>query len=180
MDPLVVLTLIAPGTSHRGRFPTAHQTFSSLPAHYTGNKWPPLEAFMLARNLDSHRQLGKLKDKEWLKDALTFLKAWTIVGGSGGPQALALPLGAGVSSADDRRAYMEGMVKDIIDTARTLSERKPVFCRCLNSITLSFSSARDREAPYLLYTNTREREVLRPTRWLVPGGSRSESFTLCK
>ncbi len=135
---------------------------------------------MLAHSLDSHRQLGKLKDKEWLNNALTFLKAWGIVGGSGGPQALALPLGADGSSADDRKAYMEGLVKDIIETARSLSERKPVFSRHLDSSTLSSSSACDRETSYLLDTNTRGREVLRPTRWLVPGSSRSESLTLCK
>ena len=135
---------------------------------------------MLAHSLDSHRQLGKLKDKEWLNNALTFLKAWAIVGESGGPQALALPLCAEGSSVEDRTAYMEGLVKDIIETASSLSEREPVFYQHLNSSTSSSSSARDRETPYLLDTNTRGREVLRPTRWLVPGSSRSESLTLCK
>jgi hypothetical protein len=81
---------------------------------------------MLARSLDSHQQLGKLKDKEWLNSALTFLKTWVIVGGSGGPQALALPLGAEVASTDDRKTYMEDLVKDIIENARSLSERKQV------------------------------------------------------
>ena len=84
---------------------------------------------MLARSIDSHRQLGRLKDKEWLNSALTFLKAWAIVGGSGGPQALALPLGADVASTGDRKAYLEGLMKDIIENARALSERKPVFIR---------------------------------------------------
>jgi len=135
---------------------------------------------MLARSLDSHRQLGRLKDKEWLNSALTFLKTWAIVSGSGGPQALALPLGAEVASADDRKAYMESLVKDIIETAGSLSERKPVLYRKLSSSTLSFSSARDREPPYLLYTNTRGHDILRPTGWLVPGSSHSESPTLCK
>ena len=135
---------------------------------------------MLARSLDSHRQLGKPKDKEWINNALTFLKAWAVVGGSGGPQALALPLGVEVASADDRKAYMEGLVQDIIEVAKSLSERKQVFYRQLSRNTLSFSSARDREPPYLLHTNTRGHDVLRPTRWLVPRSSRSESPTLCK
>jgi hypothetical protein len=134
---------------------------------------------MLARSLDSHRQLGKLKDKEWLNSALTFLKAWVIVGGSGGLQALALPLGAEVASADDRKAYMEGLVKDITENARRLSEREQEFYQNLSS-TLSSSSTRGREPPYLLYTNTRGCDVFRPTRWLVPGSSRSESPTLRK
>ena len=84
--------------------------------------------------------------------------------GSGGPQALRLRLGAEGSSVDDRKAYMEDLVKDIIETARSLSERKPAFYRRLNSSTLSSSSARDRETLYLLDTNTRGREVLRLTR----------------
>jgi hypothetical protein len=82
---------------------------------------------MLARSLDSHRQLGKPKDKDWLNTALAFLKAWAVVDRSGGPQALALPLGAEVVSADDRKTYMEGLVRDIITHAESLSERELLF-----------------------------------------------------
>lgn len=132
---------------------------------------------MLARSLDSHRQLGKQKDKEWLTSSLAFLKAWAVVGGSGGPQALALPLGAEIVSADDRKGYMESLVKDIIENARSLSERKPVFCHMSRSI-LSLSSARVGRPSYLLNTDNRGR-VLRQARWLTLGSSRSEPHTLC-
>jgi len=115
---------------------------------------------MLARSLDSHRQLGKLKDKEWLSSALAFLKAWVVVDGSGGPQALALPLGAEVASAGDRKAYMEDLVKDIMKNANSLIEREPVFCQHrTGSILLSFSAC-SRGPPYLLYTDNRRRVVL--------------------
>jgi hypothetical protein len=114
---------------------------------------------MLARSLDSHRELGKPKEKEWLNSALAFLKAWAVVDGSGGPQALALPLGAEVVSANDRTAYMEGLVKDIIRNARSLSERKPVFCQDVSSGILSSSSARGREPPNLHYADNRGRNI---------------------
>ena len=133
---------------------------------------------MLARSLDSHRQLGRQKDKEWLNSSLAFLKAWAVVGGSGGPQALALPLGAEVASADDRKGYMENLVKDIIDNARSLGERKPVIYPVSGSI-LSLSSARVRGPPNLLYTHHRGRIVLRRARWVILGSSRSEPPTLC-
>ena len=82
---------------------------------------------MLSRSLDSHRQLGELKDKEWLNSALAFLKAWAVVDGSGGPQALALPLGPEVASSDDRKTFMEGLVKDIMKYTSSLSDRKSGF-----------------------------------------------------
>ena len=70
------------------------------------NKWPPLEAFMLSRSFDYHQQPGGLKDKEWRRNALTFLKLRTIVGGPGGPRALdlSLSLSAEFASADGRKA----------------------------------------------------------------------------
>ncbi|KAG8828096.1 hypothetical protein FRC17_007623 [Serendipita sp. 399] len=59
----------------RSQLQTAHQTFASLPAHYSSSKhkWPPLEAFMLARALDSHTRLGIGKDNAWLDSAVAFL-----------------------------------------------------------------------------------------------------------
>ncbi|KAG8757193.1 hypothetical protein FRC14_002285 [Serendipita sp. 396] len=59
----------------RSNLQTAHQTFASLPAHYSASrhKWPPLEAFMLARALDSHTKLGIGKDNTWLDSAVAFL-----------------------------------------------------------------------------------------------------------
>lgn len=59
----------------RGQIQTAYQTFSSLPAHYSTSKhrWPPLEAFMLARALDSHTRLENEKDGAWLDTAIAFL-----------------------------------------------------------------------------------------------------------
>jgi len=134
---------------------------------------------MLARGLDSHRQLGRQKDKEWLNSSLAFLKAWAVVGGSGGPQSLALPLDTEVVSADDRKEYMESLVRDITENARSLSERKPMFCQHVSRSILSLSSARVRGPSYLLYTDNRGRKVLRPARWLVLGSSRSEPPTLC-
>lgn len=60
--------------SHRGRLYTALQTYTSLPAHYQHYRWLTLEAFMLSRGLDTHEQLDKPRDREWILAALSFLR----------------------------------------------------------------------------------------------------------
>ena len=62
--------------SHRGRLPVALQTYTSLPAHYAPHMWTSLESFMLSRALDTHADLQRPKDREWIHVLLAFLKAY--------------------------------------------------------------------------------------------------------
>lgn len=62
--------------SHRGCLSTALQTYTSLPAHYAPHMWTSLESFMLSRALDTHVELHKPKDREWIHILLAFLKAY--------------------------------------------------------------------------------------------------------
>lgn len=124
--------------SHRGNFSTAHQTFTSLPAHYTSNKhkWPPLEGFMIARSLDTHTRLGKEKDEQWLEAALSFLgicshstdkaEEVNIKETSTISMSLLDENGAGISEAQ-RKRYLERLVKDVQTYASGLTEGKVLF-----------------------------------------------------
>ncbi|KZT44032.1 hypothetical protein SISSUDRAFT_977081 [Sistotremastrum suecicum HHB10207 ss-3] len=58
---------------HRGRLTAAYDTFRSLPAHYSPYKWSALEACILLRQLETHSNLKKPKDQQWLTSALTLL-----------------------------------------------------------------------------------------------------------
>lgn len=69
----VLLTIFE---SHRGCFSPALQTYTSLPAHYAPHMWTSLECFMLSRALDTHVELHKPKDREWIHILLSFLKAY--------------------------------------------------------------------------------------------------------
>lgn len=65
------------GTSrHRGKLGSALTTYSSLPAHYAPHMWSSLESFMLSRALDTHADLDKTKDVEWIHILLAFLKTY--------------------------------------------------------------------------------------------------------
>ena len=61
---------------HRGKLDRALNTFISLPAHYSPHAWTSLEALMLHRALQTHSQLKKPQDTEWLHRVLSFLKAY--------------------------------------------------------------------------------------------------------
>jgi hypothetical protein len=61
--------------SHRGRLSVALQTYTSLPAHYAPHMWTSLESFMLSRALDTHAELQRPKDGEWIHILLSFLRS---------------------------------------------------------------------------------------------------------
>jgi hypothetical protein len=122
------------GTDHtirlRNQFPTAHQTFSTLPAHYSSqkHKWPPLEAFMLARALDSHQKAGLVKDELWLEKALSFLGLCASGDGAADDGALGLDVlmaldGNEITGEEERRKeYLTGLVRDVRNVAEELDK----------------------------------------------------------
>ncbi|KAF8162886.1 trafficking protein particle complex subunit 10 [Crassisporium funariophilum] len=61
---------------HRGNLTSALTTYSSLPAHYAPHMWTSLESFMLSRALDTHKQLDKAQDVEWIHIVLSYLKTY--------------------------------------------------------------------------------------------------------
>ncbi|KAF9227601.1 hypothetical protein BS17DRAFT_746219 [Gyrodon lividus] len=61
---------------HRGRLSNALTIFSSLPAHYAPHMWTSLESFMLSRAIDTHANLGRPRDREWIHILLAFLKTY--------------------------------------------------------------------------------------------------------
>lgn len=62
--------------SHRDRLTEALQTYTSLPAHYAPHMWTSLETFMLSRAIDTHAELERPQDREWIHILLSFLKAF--------------------------------------------------------------------------------------------------------
>jgi len=68
--------LIACFCSHRGQLSQALTTYSSLPAHYAPHMWTSLESFMLSRALDTHADLSKVKDTEWIHVLLSYLATY--------------------------------------------------------------------------------------------------------
>lgn len=61
--------------SARQRHPSAHAVFASLPGHYVAQKWSSLEGFVLLRSMRCYPQLDRPKDKEWVTQAVAFLRA---------------------------------------------------------------------------------------------------------
>ncbi|KAJ7905373.1 trafficking protein particle complex subunit 10 [Mycena olivaceomarginata] len=61
---------------HRGRLAAALTTYTSLPAHYAPHMWTSLESLMLSLALDTHAELDKTKDREWIHILLSFLKTY--------------------------------------------------------------------------------------------------------
>ncbi|KAF9466293.1 trafficking protein particle complex subunit 10 [Collybia nuda] len=61
---------------HREHLATALTTYTSLPAHYAPHMWNSLETFMLSRALDTHSDMKKPKDTEWIHILLSFLKSY--------------------------------------------------------------------------------------------------------
>ncbi|KAH7889469.1 trafficking protein particle complex subunit 10 [Phlebopus sp. FC_14] len=61
---------------HRGRLSNALTIFSSLPAHYAPHMWISLESFMLSRAIDTHAQLQRPRDREWIHILLAYLKTY--------------------------------------------------------------------------------------------------------
>ncbi|GLB35442.1 putative trafficking protein particle complex subunit 10, TRAPPC10 [Lyophyllum shimeji] len=61
---------------HRGNYKTALAIYTSLPAHYAPHMWTSLESFMLSKALDTHADLQREKDTEWIHILLSFLKSY--------------------------------------------------------------------------------------------------------
>ena len=57
----------------RGRNSNAHQTYASLPSHYSHNNWTSLEALVLRKALDTHDE-EKPRGRSWVDAALGFLR----------------------------------------------------------------------------------------------------------
>ncbi|KIM22610.1 hypothetical protein M408DRAFT_322755 [Serendipita vermifera MAFF 305830] len=134
----------------RGNFPTAHQTYASLPAHYAPPKhpWPPLEAFVLARSLDAHVKAGRELDRAWLENALTFLGSCVT------SEADTQWEGHGMEGIgrEGRTKYLEGLVGEIRNTADGLEEE--LIRSDVGIFSLSFPStearlAGDQDGSYL-------------------------------
>ncbi|KAF8507495.1 trafficking protein particle complex subunit 10 [Gautieria morchelliformis] len=89
---------------HRGRHAQAHQTYSSLPAHYTPHSWTSLATFMQARRLDTHLHLGKPHSREWIDTVLAFLKGFVEEG---------MHDGMGLLGRGDMRAYVTGLIEEV-------------------------------------------------------------------
>src|ERR1700677_3790247 len=81
---LLLLHLTVPSCSHRDRFNSALQTYSSLPAHYSPHRWTSLESYVLSQAIDIYVLSGIDKDKQWVSIALNCLRSYSGGGGSEG------------------------------------------------------------------------------------------------
>ncbi|OJA10941.1 hypothetical protein AZE42_04658 [Rhizopogon vesiculosus] len=61
---------------HRGRLANALTIFTSLPAHYAPHMWTSLESFMLSRAINTHAELERPQDREWIHTLLSFLRTY--------------------------------------------------------------------------------------------------------
>lgn len=113
---------------HRDRLKSALQTYSSLPAHYSPNKWTSLESYMLSQAIDVYALSGIDKDKQWITIALNYLKCYS--GGSEGESLI---------QHVDRTTYITdlvGSLKEVIDKLSepfTYSEHPALTIRLLDA-----------------------------------------------
>ncbi|KAJ8078691.1 hypothetical protein PM082_012974 [Marasmius tenuissimus] len=106
---------------HRGRLDTALTTYSSLPAHYALHLWTSLESSSLHRALDTHAQLDKPRDREWILILLSFMKTYAE---SSGAELL--------MSEEDKAAYLSSLSNQLKLAAESLQEGKyPCTHRCV-------------------------------------------------
>ncbi|KAF8212360.1 trafficking protein particle complex subunit 10 [Mycena galopus ATCC 62051] len=94
---------------HRGRLAAALTTYTSLPAHYAPHLWTSLESLMLSLALDTHAELDKTKDREWIHILLSFLKTYV--------DTVGLEL---LMHEEDRVEYISRLVLAMRETATTL------------------------------------------------------------
>ncbi|KAF7338390.1 hypothetical protein MVEN_02064700 [Mycena venus] len=94
---------------HRGRLAAALTTYTSLPAHYAPHMWTSLESLMLSLALDTHAELDKTKDREWIHILLSFLKTYV--------DTVGLDL---LMHEDDSVEYISRLVHAMRDSATTL------------------------------------------------------------
>ena len=98
--------------SHRGRFPPALQTYSSLPAHYSPHKWTSLECYMLSQAINVYAVAGTARDKQWVNIVLTYLKLF-----SSGFN------GESLTHREDNTSYVTNLVDSLKAVVDELSER---------------------------------------------------------
>ncbi|KIJ16879.1 hypothetical protein PAXINDRAFT_162498 [Paxillus involutus ATCC 200175] len=94
---------------HRGRLSNALTIFSSLPAHYAPHMWTSLESFMLSRAIDTHADLGRPHDREWIHLLLAFLKTYV--------NEMNIEL---IISEEDIKAYVTRLVVALREAVGTL------------------------------------------------------------
>ncbi|KAJ6455695.1 trafficking protein particle complex subunit 10 [Mycena sanguinolenta] len=94
---------------HRGRLDAALTTYTSLPAHYAPHMWTSLESLMLSLALDTHAELDKTKDREWIHILLSFLKTYV--------DTVGLEL---LMHEEDSVEYISRLVQAMRDSATTL------------------------------------------------------------
>lgn len=95
------------------RHTQAHQIYTSLPAHYTPHGWTSLATFMQARRLDTHAQLGKPHDREWIETVLAFFKG-LVTEGMDAEMAL--------MGRHNVKEYLEGLLEDIRKDASEIDD----------------------------------------------------------
>ncbi|KIJ54451.1 hypothetical protein M422DRAFT_774766 [Sphaerobolus stellatus SS14] len=113
---------------HRTRDSQAHQTYTSLPAHYTPHSWNTLATFMQARRLDTHARLGKPHDREWVETVLAFLKVFV-------KESMEADIGLG--RPEDVRDYVKGLIEDMKKDSEAIedgviAQEHPMFSVGLN------------------------------------------------
>ncbi|KAJ6547447.1 trafficking protein particle complex subunit 10 [Mycena capillaripes] len=94
---------------HRGRLAAALTTYTSLPAHYAPHMWTSLESLMLSLALDTHAELDKTKDREWIHILLSFLKTYV--------DTVGLDL---LMHEEDSAEYISRLVQAMKESATTL------------------------------------------------------------
>ncbi|KAJ7452540.1 hypothetical protein B0H11DRAFT_2245998 [Mycena galericulata] len=94
---------------HRGRLADALTTYTSLPAHYAPHMWTSLESLMLSLALDTHAELDKSKDREWIHILLSFLKTYV--------DTVGLDL---LMHEEDSTEYISRLVQAMRESATTL------------------------------------------------------------
>ncbi|KAG9015714.1 hypothetical protein FRB90_004359, partial [Tulasnella sp. 427] len=66
----------------RQRYPSAHAVFASLPGHYLAQRWSSLEGLVLSKSMGCYPALNRPRDKEWVNQAVAFLRAFVIESGN--------------------------------------------------------------------------------------------------
>ncbi len=105
--------LTVPTYSHRDRFKSALQTYSSLPAHYSPHRWTSLESYMLSQAIDIYSWSGIDRDKQWITIALSYLKSYSGGGSKGEPLIAHM----------DSSTYITDLVDTLKAVVGRLSER---------------------------------------------------------
>lgn len=93
------------------RHAQAHQTYASLPAHYTPPGWAFLAAFMQTRRLDTHSRLGKPHNREWVETVFAFLTGFVEENMHGDMELL---------ETNDMRAYVASLLEEVRQNASEL------------------------------------------------------------